>query len=232
MIINWVEILGVFFGMAILSFSFKDNPIYKFVESLYLGSAAGYVLIMNLNRAYTEGFLSLSKDPLLLIPILLGIMMYARLFKQISWVSRYPLAFLTALGIGVSTRTLIETDVLKQISSSALPLIVFNQGSFDIIKTFSNLIIIISVSTVVSYFLYSREQKGILKTSTNIGLSFMMIGFGTAVATSLLSRVSKTIGLLQTLIIVPSGIYMVPIMIVILILSVFPEKIGLKKKSQ
>ena len=34
--------MGVFFTLAILSFLYKDNPIYKFAEYVYVGLSAGY----------------------------------------------------------------------------------------------------------------------------------------------------------------------------------------------
>ena len=225
MVINLLEILGVIFGMAVLSFSFKPNPIHRIVESLFIGASAGYLLVTNFNRAYTSGIAPIPKDPLLIIPLILGVLMYFRLSKKIAWLSNYPLAFLTSIGIGISIRTIVETDILKQIKSTALPLIVSNSA----IETFSNLVIGVSVPTVITYFFYTREHKGVLGISSKAGMAFMMIAFGTAIANSFLSRVSKTITLIQKLLLVPSGLYIIPLMVIIIAISAFPEKIGLRK---
>ena len=227
MAVNWIEIVGVIFGMAILSFVFKPNPIHRLVESLFVGGTAGYLLIRNLNNAYKLSINRIPTDPTLIIPLILSVLIFARLSKEYSWLSNYPIAFLTAIGIGVSVRTIAETDILKQIRSTALPLIMPS----DILVSFNNIIILVSTVTVISYFLYARKSTGALRTSSQIGISFMMIAFGGSLANSLLSRVSRTIGFLQSLIIVPSAVYMVPIMIIVIAISAFPEKLGLKKEK-
>jgi hypothetical protein len=222
-----LEIIGVVFGMAVLSFVFKPNPVHRLVESLYIGSAAGYLLVTNFNKAYKNAIVPLPSDPLLILPLILSLLVFMRLYKKYSWLSNYPLAFLTAIGVGISVRTIAETDILKQIRSTALPLL----DSTSVIATFSNIVLLVSVVTVITYFLYATKPSNALNISSKAGISFMMIAFGASLANSLLSRVSRTIGFLQRLILVPSGTYMVPIMVIIIAIAAFPEKLGLKSKE-
>ena len=41
------NILIAFFTLALLSVAFKDNPVYRFVEHLYVGLFAGYMIVIN-----------------------------------------------------------------------------------------------------------------------------------------------------------------------------------------
>jgi len=226
MAINWVEIIGVIFGMAILSYSFKPNPIHRFVECIYIGTSAGYILMTNLNSVYDKAIIPLSINPLLIIPLMLGLLMYIRLVKEHAWISRYPIAFLTGIGTAISLRTVVDTDIIKQLQSTFVPL--FVSGNME--ATISNIVIAIAVPTVLSYFFYTHEQRGPLGISTNIGVKFIMIAFGATVATSMTSRVARLVSFVQELLIVPSAIYMIPIMVIAIFIATYPEKLGIGKK--
>lgn len=227
MAIDVLEILKVVFAFGILSFAFKDNPIQRLIESLYIGVTAGYLLITNLNTAYKSAILPLPQDPLLIVPIILGILMYARLSKRFSYLSNYPIAFITAIGIGLSTRTVIQSDIIKQFINTAIPLFVAN----DALGTFGNIVIVVSIISTIAYFTYSFEHKGTYEKFAKLGISLMMITFGASAANILLSRSARVITMLGY-IYVPSGIYVVPIMIGLILISLYPEKIGLRKADE
>ncbi|MBU1082503.1 MAG: hypothetical protein KKB59_18600 [Spirochaetes bacterium] len=205
--------------MAILSFAFKPNPVHRLVESLFIGSMAGYTLVTNFEAVFKTGIAPLSTDPFLLIPLVLGILMYFRLSRKYSWVSNYSMAFLTAIGIGITTRTIVETDIIKQISSTAIPLTSFN-----------NIVLVISVVTVISYFFYTKEHTGSLGISAKLGMAFMMVAFGASVANSFMTRVGQNISFLRETLLFPSSTYMIPIMVIVIAISIYPEKFGLKKR--
>jgi len=214
-----LEVIQVVFFMAVLSYVFKPNPIHRIVESLFIGCVAGYNLVVNFDRVYRETIIRIPNDILLMIPIILSVMMYFRLVKKYAWVSNYPIAFLTAIGLGVSTRTIIQTDIIGQIRDTFLPLIVPTSA----LNTFNNLIVIIGVLTAISYFFYTFEHKGPLGISANVGMTFLMITFGAGFAQGLLSRIGRWTGAIMFLI-VPSAIYVVPIMVVIILISIYLEK--------
>ena len=88
-----MEILGIWIAalltLAIFSFLYRDNPIYKFAEHLFVGISAGYWL----SRYYRDTILPnlwnpLMKNPqenfLLIIPGILGVMMLMRLLPKMS----------------------------------------------------------------------------------------------------------------------------------------------------
>ena len=53
--------------------------------------------------------------------------------------------------------------------------------------------------TTLSYFFFSREQKGLLRVSANIGVWFIMIGFGASFGNTVMGRISLLIGRVQFL---------------------------------
>ena len=85
--------LAVLLTLAIFSFLYKDNPFYRFAEQLFVGVAAGYFTMILI---YT-GLIPTLINPLFYegkwwyaIPGILGIMMWFRFSKKLSWISRIP----------------------------------------------------------------------------------------------------------------------------------------------
>ncbi len=56
------------------------------------------------------------------------------------------------------------------------------------------LIIFIGTLSVLSYFFFSKEHKGILGRISKVGIIYLMIGFGAAFGYTVMSRISLLIG--------------------------------------
>jgi len=61
------------------------------------------------------------------------------------------------------------------------------------------LIILIGAIATITYFIFSREHKGILKPVANTGIIFLMIGFGASFGYTVMARLSLFIGQVQFL---------------------------------
>src|SRR6185503_15482507 len=49
---------------------------------------------------------------------ILGVMMFARLFRRLSWAARYPVAFYVSSAAGYFIPSILEANVLKQIGGT------------------------------------------------------------------------------------------------------------------
>jgi hypothetical protein len=83
----------------------------------------------------------------------------------------------------------MHASVLVQMRSAMLPL--------DNINT---ILIFIGTVTILMYFFFSREHKGLYGKVTNIGVWFMMIGFGASFGYTVMARISLLIGRIQFLV--------------------------------
>ena len=202
---NWDgigTILAAGITLALYSFLYKDNPLFKFSEHLYVGVAAAYtasqvwfltlradvvVPVFNLDGNADRG-----NDWVLLIPSLLGIFMLMRFSRQYGWVSRISFAFVVGLGAGLAIPRQISSFILAQIEPSLRPLSLSWDG-LDL------LIILLGVVTVLIYFFYSVEHTGAVGVASNVGIWFLMISFGASFGYTIMARLSLLIGRVQFL---------------------------------
>jgi hypothetical protein len=178
--------------LAIYSFLYRDNLIYKVAESLLIGLSIGYALVIYWQTTLVDRlFQPLINDGklTLLIPFLLGIMMFSRFSQKISWLSRIPLALMIGAGAGVAIPVMLYARILKQVSASVVPLYT-GSGGFN----FSALIIIIGLLTTLTYFYFSRRHEGLWGYSARLGTYFLMIFFGATFGYTVMSRLSTLIG--------------------------------------
>jgi len=194
---DWSTIIAGLLTLAILSFLYKDNPVYKMAESLLIGVSIGYFLVIT----WTKTIMDLLVDPLfydakwpLVIPMALGIMMFGRFHKKTSSLSRIPIAVLIGSGAGVAIPAMLEARILKQVSATVGPLMT-ETGMLDL----SIIVVLIGVLTTLSYFYFSHEHKGALGASAKIGTYFLMAFFGTTFGYTVMSRMSTFIGRMEFL---------------------------------
>ena len=95
----WIWI-GALLTLMIFSFLYKDNPFYKFAEHLFVGVANGYYIVFYWQNALMPNlFEPLGAGNLVyLVPLLLGLMYFARFIPKIGWLVRIPIGFMIGWG--------------------------------------------------------------------------------------------------------------------------------------
>jgi hypothetical protein len=201
--------LAVFFTMAIFSFLWKDNMIYKFAEHLVVGISMGYWVII----LYQTSFLSKMWQPmmrtfhgtpeglpdkLVFVPIGLGFLLFTRFFPKISWLARIPMAFILGVGSGVAIPLGIQTSVIQQIHPTMAAFQVGNQTGF--LPMFNATLVFLGVICGLAYFFFSARHTGILGGMSKVGIWVLMIGFGASFGYTVMSRVSLLYGRMNYLV--------------------------------
>lgn len=194
----WLE---AFITLAILSFLYKDNPIYHLVESIFAGLSAGYYIGLYWKAIILQQLwepMTRADNPKwwLFIPGLFGLMMFTRLWPKYSWISRIALAFVMGSTAGVFLITQLHGLVLPQMQKTMLPLV----NSAGPGASFLAVIVVIGVISTLIYFYFSKEHKGFLGVTARVGIWFIMISFGAHFGYTVMGRVSLLIGRVQFLI--------------------------------
>lgn len=197
--------------LFIFSFLYKDNPLFKLAENLYVGVSVGYTIV----KTYDTVILHLIWKPIvenqewtLLIPVAIGLLMLTRYVPKAAWLSRYAFAFIVGVGAGLAIPRTVSSFILKQIEDTVRPLLMLVPGdgvtfSWNLMNPASSvnvIIVLIGVSSVLFYFFFSVEHSGPGKMVARTGVIFLMIAFGAAFGYTVMARMSLLIGRLTDLI--------------------------------
>jgi len=167
----WVPIILVVIG---LSFVFVDWPGWRFVETLVIGGGTGHTVILTIRNINRTLITPIGKGSYILIPsILFGALLYLRFAPSgYKWLQRYGYAWIVGVGLGIVISTTIQGQILPAIQESA------NIIGSTTVSTINNLVSFLVFITVLSYFIFTREHKGVLGASAKVGRIFLMIAFG------------------------------------------------------
>ncbi|MCK4858425.1 MAG: hypothetical protein KAT58_10680 [candidate division Zixibacteria bacterium] len=208
-----METLGIWVAglstLALFSFLYKDNPFYRMAEHIFAGLSAGYYF----GLIYQAVILQQLVDPIgqhwqmldagtgdttyhtmkiifLLFAGLLGVMMFSRFFPKLSWISRFPLAFIMGNTAGIYLMSQLHGLVLPQMAAT-----------FVNLASPLGIVIFFGVVATLIYFYFSKEHKGVLGVGAKVGIWFIMVSFGAHFGYTVMARISLLIGQLQFILI-------------------------------
>jgi hypothetical protein len=176
----WIPIITVIIG---LSFVFVDWPGWRVIETLIIGGGTGHTVVMTVRTLDRSLITPIGKGNYILIPaVVFGALMYLRFApRSIRWLQRYGYAWVVGGGLGVVIATMIQGQILPSVKQAvSIP-------GVTTIETINNLIGFIIFVTTLSYFIFTREHKGALGASAQLGRYFLMIAFGLGFSTLLMT---------------------------------------------
>ena len=182
-----------FFTVAIFSFLYKDNPVFKFAEHVFAGLSAGYYTGLIFQSVIKQQvWVPLTQDSkiLVLIPAALGLLMFARFFSKIGWLTRVPLAFVIGSTAGIMFIQQLHGMILPQVIKTIMPL-----------DSIESVLIVVGVLARLIYFYFSKPHKGPLGWVAHLGIGFIMVAFGAHFGYTVMARVSLLIGRVQFLLV-------------------------------
>ncbi|MDP3024987.1 MAG: hypothetical protein Q8O10_05580 [candidate division Zixibacteria bacterium] len=191
-----METIGIWIAalltLGIFSFLYKDNPFYKFCESLFVGISAGYWFV----TTFWQVFMPKLADNLVagrlyyIIGGVFGVLMLLRLFPKIGWLSRWSLALVVGTTAGLYFTRYLVSNGMIQVQNTIIPLYV--KGNLS--QTIGNLVIVIGTFSGLIYFFFSKEHKGAFGGLAKLGIWFLMLSFGASFGYTVMSRMSLLIG--------------------------------------
>ena len=89
---------------CILSFLYRDNPLFKIAEHLYIGVTAGYSLTVVIFNVWFPNIVlrAAEGDLFPLVPALAGVLILGRLSPAGAWLSRIGFSFVLGYGAGLA----------------------------------------------------------------------------------------------------------------------------------
>ena len=193
-----LDVIGLWVGwlLMLMIYSlplYKENTTYRFAEYLYVGIALAITVITNF--AYVVGVAInplLDGEILMIVPLVLGCLMFTMLIPEYRWLSRYPIALLVGAGFGLGIRGTIGPNLQDAIIST-----ITAPTEGGAMAWFNFAYIAVGLICSIMYFLLTMEQTGVLKAPTRIGRLFIMIGLGGYFGNTVLFRFTMLTGRAQ-----------------------------------
>lgn len=159
--------------LIIWTIFYRGNPFYKAVSSMSVGLMLAFwlkggldTLLKDVIKPALIGF-----EPPRLAVLILGLLMFLRFFKNLEFVSKWPIAILAGVGTAIASKGAVSAMILSQIAA----------GSFvgsNLLTNVENLLIWVGTIATLVYFLFSFERGPIVGMISRLGQVYMMLAFG------------------------------------------------------
>jgi hypothetical protein len=179
--------------MGETSVHFRETAYHRFVEYTMVGYTSGYLMANNWRSLRTNVWTGgiLQGDYLVIIPIIVGLLLYTRFFRQYRVLNRWPIAIMMGSALAISTRKEV-TNLWSAITGT------MKLGTASLTDP-SNIIFVLATLTVLSYFIFTREQKGLLGISTRTGRAFIMLAFGVSYSALVIGKGTAFVEMMRVL---------------------------------
>jgi len=214
--VSW-EVLGAIAGgfcvLGIYSFLYKENPVYRFFEHIFIGIATGigivFTWIFFLDNDWFRPMVGLDLKPwesynpamaLWILPAIFGLGIYFIYSKKRVWIARVVIGF----GFGVAGGRAFEgffNEFLPQLVDSFRPPVELSPtGGLMVWRTLENWLFVVTLVCVMTYFFFSiRQDRPLIKHASNTGRWLLMITFGAFFGSTIMARMALLIDRLQFL---------------------------------
>jgi hypothetical protein len=190
---QWIAVACIL-GMWSLPL-YKDNPFYRVSQAVFVGSCAGHAIGVAIGNIKGYGLEPLFRGKIdLLVPVVLGCLLYTRFFAGISWLSRWPVSFMVGVGVGQSIYTSLRSQVINQAVAAMVKLPGDTLGA-----TLNGLVSVLGLLTGLTYFIFTVAQNRLVKGVSQAGRWLIMVTFGVGFGNVVAGRISVLLGELQTI---------------------------------
>ncbi|MDH7482930.1 MAG: hypothetical protein QHH26_13295 [Armatimonadota bacterium] len=186
----WIGALGT---LAIYSILYKENPIYRIAEHVFIGAAAGYGIFIT----WVEMLKPAWWDQITqgrwywIFALIAGAMFYFIYSRRYVWISRIIFGVLLGLVAGGAFKGFVGVNI-DRISASFKPL--YGKG-LTATEIANNALFIIVLLAVMAYFFFSFEHKSpIRRAPAQLGRWCLMFAFGAMFGFTVMARMSLLIG--------------------------------------
>lgn len=207
---NAGTLIAAILTFMVWSYLFGDNPAFRIAEHLFVGTAVGYAVLVawfNVVQPALTGTVVPQSPVLAAVPLVLSLLLMAKVRPAWSGVGNIPVAFLVGVGAALAVGGGLFGTLWPQVSATAgLSLDPGDYGDpqpvFASTFFWQNLAILVGTIGTFFYFTFNTQPQGPLggfrETFTRfwsgIGRWMIMITLGALFANTVMSRVALLVG--------------------------------------
>ncbi|MEA3308929.1 MAG: hypothetical protein U9Q70_05400 [Chloroflexota bacterium] len=193
-----LEAIGLFVGaivtLIIFSYLMGDNPLYRWVLALVVGSGAGYALAITLNFLYHWGIKSINGELLPVValpPLVLGILLLFKGFPKLSRWGELPMGFILGIGAAVAISGAVWGTILPQLLATADSFVATSDGSAFLEGFFILIGVLFSLLTFSPRAFGTHPRSSLLaRLARRLGRAFVTIALAVAFVGALTSALT------------------------------------------
>lgn len=149
--------------LMVYSYLVSDNPLYRLAQHLFVGSSVGYAAVVVLHNVLRPRL----ADPLLqdpganwpyLLPLLLGLLLMAKVRGSVAWLGNCSMAFLFGVGAALAIGGALIGSLLPQIQASWVSVWPPTAGGISVAA--NNLLLVVATICALSYFYFTMGVRG------------------------------------------------------------------------
>ncbi len=169
----------------------RESPVFDMVQYLFIGLALCYTIALQ----YSDYLLPALKkvgtgEWALIVPMIIGLLIYAKFFRSVDYLSRWAIAYFVGYGAGY-VLAFTPAVFLGQVSASFFRLWGNQPGAV----TAANWIIFLILICALLYFFFTVKRDGaLMKGGTLIGRYAIMAALGFTFGATVLYRYSLLFG--------------------------------------
>jgi hypothetical protein len=193
---SWVAALGT---LAIFSFLYRENGVFRLAEHLLVGVSAGYYLVQYAYSGLIKKFwypLTADHNYWLLFGGVLGAMMFLKISPRWRGWGNVPVAFYVATGAGYLIPSVMRSMVLYQVEGTIRNPFAEGRTAADAATA---LVVYVGVISTLVYFYFSARRTGVVRYVSRLGVLFLLAGFGATFGYTVMGRITLLIGRFQFL---------------------------------
>lgn len=177
---------------------YKNNFLYRFAEGTLVAVAIGHGAVLAYRNVVSGAIKPLlGGEFLVIIPMILGALIWSRLSRSYGWVSRWPMAVIIGSSAAVAARGAIKAQIIDQLTG-IVSLALYDPKA-GLLGLFNSWFIIVLAIATITYFVFFKAHTGALGKSARLGRLAMMTFFGFTIAQVFLGRLASLIAQLQVL---------------------------------
>ncbi len=171
--------------LAVFSYLYRDNALWRAVEHLYIGLSAGYglgygwhnflepIIVTDMIHRHQYGYA---------LPLLFGLLVFARYVRGGDGPARLPIGLWVGYGAGYAL-TYLPRTLWLQVSGSMLPP-----------DRLSNVLVLATLVGGLCYFLFTVGQRGPIRRMATFGRYAIMLALGASFGGAVLYRYTIFLG--------------------------------------
>lgn len=198
--------------LMVFSFLLGDNPLYRLAEHLFVGTAAGYAMVVAYHSVLRPRLVRpLSEDPVLhwylLIPLLLGLLLLGKGRRSSGWAGNTTMGLLFGVGAALAIGGALLGSLAPQVGATWVSLNPAHYPEGEWSGVINAALVVIGTTGAFLYFYFGepagkgvgRIWAGFRQAWGRIGHWFILATLGAIFANTVVARLSLLVGRLRFL---------------------------------